>query len=128
VVSFLQASQPKCCMHPSPSMAEVVPIIRPSPRPFATFRNVSFYGRKLLAPPNPQAEGPPLVGCQRLLIQYIRSYTPYLEAFSSIHNLRTRSAVVTRGPLNMGLSASFLYMEERRNVSFIFLDAQDVSV
>jgi hypothetical protein len=28
----------------------------------------------------PQTGGPPLVGCQRLLIQYIRSYPPYLEA------------------------------------------------
>jgi hypothetical protein len=28
-----------------------------------------------------QAEGLPLVDFQRLLIQYIRSYSPYLEAF-----------------------------------------------
>jgi hypothetical protein len=33
-------------------------------------------------PPKPQARGPPLVGCQRLLIQYIRSYPPYLEIVS----------------------------------------------
>jgi hypothetical protein len=46
--------------------------------------------------PNPQAGGPPLVGCPRLLIRYIRSYSTYLEAVSSIHNLRTRHAVVTR--------------------------------
>jgi hypothetical protein len=31
--------------------------------------------------PNPQAGGPPLVGCPRLLIQHIRSYPPYLEDF-----------------------------------------------
>ena len=32
----------------------------------------------LLAPrPTPQAGGPPLVGCPRLLIQFIRSYPPY---------------------------------------------------
>jgi hypothetical protein len=42
---------------------------------------VIFYGEELLAPrPNPQAGGPPLVGCQRLLIQCIRSYPPYPEA------------------------------------------------
>ena len=36
-----------------------------------------FYREGLLAPrPNPQAGGPPLVGCPRLLIQFIRSYTP----------------------------------------------------
>jgi hypothetical protein len=52
-------------------------------------------------PPNPQAGGPPPVGCPRLLIQYIRSYPPYLEAVSSIRNLWTRHAVVTRDPLNM---------------------------
>jgi hypothetical protein len=52
-------------------------------------------------PPNLQAGGPPLVGCPRLLIQYIHSYPPYLEAFSSIRNLRTCHAVVTRDPLNM---------------------------
>jgi hypothetical protein len=51
--------------------------------------------------PNPQAGGPPLVGCPRLLIQYIRSYPPYLEAVSSIRNLRTRHAAVTRDPPNM---------------------------
>jgi hypothetical protein len=45
--------------------------------------------------PNLQAGGPSFVGCPRLLIQYIRSYPPYLEAVSSIRNLRTRHAVVT---------------------------------
>jgi hypothetical protein len=30
--------------------------------------------------PNPQAGGPPLVGCPRLLIQNIRSCPPYLQA------------------------------------------------
>ena len=31
--------------------------------------------------PNPQVGGPPLVGCPRLLIQYIRSYPPYRRPF-----------------------------------------------
>jgi len=31
--------------------------------------------------PKPQAGGPPLVGCPRLLIQYIRSYPPYRRPF-----------------------------------------------
>jgi hypothetical protein len=44
---------------------------------------------------SPQAGGPPTVGCPRLLIQYIRSDPPYLEAVSSIRNRRTRHAVVT---------------------------------
>jgi len=41
-----------------------------------------FHGEALLAPrPTPQAGGPPLVGCPRLLIQYIRSYPPYRRLF-----------------------------------------------
>jgi hypothetical protein len=55
-----------------------------------------FYGDELLAP-RPTS----LVGCPRLLIEYIRSYLPYLEAVSSTRNLRTRRAVVTRDPPNM---------------------------
>jgi hypothetical protein len=51
--------------------------------------------------PNPQAGGPPLVGCSQLLIQHIHSYPPYVESVSSIRNLRTRHAVVTRVPLNL---------------------------
>jgi hypothetical protein len=31
--------------------------------------------------PNPQAGGPPLVGCPQLLIQFIHSYPPYRRLF-----------------------------------------------
>jgi hypothetical protein len=34
-------------------------------------------------------------------MQHIRGYVAYLQTFSTIRNLRTRHAVVTRGPLNM---------------------------
>jgi hypothetical protein len=69
------------------------------------FRNkLVFYGEELLAPrPTPKLEGHPLVGCPRLLIQYIRNYPSYLEGVSSIRNLRTRHAVVTRDPPNMDM-------------------------
>jgi hypothetical protein len=50
--------------------------------------------------PNLQVGGPPLVGCPRMLFQYIRSYPPYLEAISMC-NLRMCHAEVTRGPLNI---------------------------
>jgi hypothetical protein len=50
--------------------------------------------------PNNPNGGPPLVFCPRLLIQYIRSYLPYLEAVSSIRNLKTRQAMI-RDPLNI---------------------------
>jgi hypothetical protein len=53
--------------------------------------------------PNPPAGGPPLAGRPRLFIQYIRNYSPYLEAISSIHSLRMRHAVVTRDMLNVVL-------------------------
>ena len=44
--------------------------------------------------PKPQAGGPPLVGCPRLLIQYIRIYPPYWRPF--VHpQLRTCHAVAT---------------------------------
>jgi hypothetical protein len=52
--------------------------------------------------PNPQDGGSPLNSCLRLLIQYIRSYPPYLEGISSICNMSTRHAVVTSDPPNMG--------------------------
>jgi hypothetical protein len=58
-------------------------------------------GRVVSSPSNPQGEILPPVGCPLLLIQYIRSYPPYLEAVFYICNLRTRHAVVTRDPLTM---------------------------
>ena len=43
---------------------------------------IHVYGEELLAPrPTSQAGGPPLFGCLRLLIQYIRSYPPYWRPF-----------------------------------------------
>jgi hypothetical protein len=61
----------------------------------------SLFLRWVVSPtPNRQAQGPPLVGFPRMLIQYLRSYPPYLEAVSSIRNLRTRHVVVTRDPPN----------------------------
>jgi hypothetical protein len=41
---------------------------------------LSFYGEEFSAPRSTPSEGPPFVGCPRLLIQYIRSYLPYLQA------------------------------------------------
>jgi hypothetical protein len=69
-----------------------------------TSQHIQFFyggGGVVSQPPNPQARGPPSVGCPLLLIQYIRSYPPYLETVSSIRNPRTCHAVVTRDPLNI---------------------------
>ena len=35
--------------------------------------------------PNPQSGGPPLFGCLRLLVRYIRSYRPYWRPFLHPH-------------------------------------------
>jgi hypothetical protein len=48
-----------------------------------------------------QIDGSLIASCPRLLIQYIHTYPPYLEAVSSIRNLRMPDAMVTRSPYNM---------------------------
>jgi hypothetical protein len=58
----------------------------------------------ILSTPTPTLKDHPLSGCPRLLIKYIRRYPSYLEAVSSVRNLRTRHAAVTRDPPNMGVS------------------------
>jgi hypothetical protein len=64
--------------------------IWPSLRPCVTFRNkLGFYGKELLAPrPTPQLKDHPSSAPRDC-------YLPYLEAVTSIRNLRTRHAVVT---------------------------------
>jgi hypothetical protein len=79
--------------------------IHHGPRPFRIFhkklRVLRWGGFSPLS--NPQAGRSPPVGCLRLLIQYIRSYPPHLQAVSSIRNVMTRHAVVTGDPLNMAI-------------------------
>ena len=56
--------------------------ISPGLRYHFIFRNmIHFYGELLAPHPTPQGEGLLLVGCPRLLIQYIRSYPPYQRPF-----------------------------------------------
>jgi hypothetical protein len=88
------------------SLMSFIQGIRPDPRLLVIFRNKLIFFRwgVVSLTPKPQAGGPPFIGCPRLLIQYIRSYHPYLEGVSSIRNLRTRHAVVTRTHLTMPLS------------------------
>jgi hypothetical protein len=62
---------------------------------------IIFFWLGVVSPPFKLEDGePPLVGCLQVLIQYIRSYSPHLEAITST---RTRHAVVTRDPVNMEL-------------------------
>ena len=54
------------------------------PRPLYMIRNMFVLRRGVVSTsPILQASRQPLVGCPRLLIQYIRSYPPYLEAVPS---------------------------------------------
>jgi hypothetical protein len=77
------------------SLRPFIQRIRPGPRPFVTFCTSLSLWRGVGSPTtNHQAGEPPTVGCPRLLIQYIRSYHPNLEAVSSTRNLRARHAVV----------------------------------
>ncbi|PNF43470.1 hypothetical protein B7P43_G10809 [Cryptotermes secundus] len=69
-----------------------------------------------LSRPNPQAGGPPLVRCQRLLIQYIHGFPPYLEGVSSICNLRTRN--VPWDPPNMAGIWKEIKLEEDKLTFF----------
>jgi hypothetical protein len=103
-VSFPQVSPLKPCMHLSspPYVLHVLPIsvflilitqwylVRSRTEGSVWFRGLLRYFVIRLVfvrwgvvstSPNPQAGGPPLVGCPRLLIKSIRSYPPYLEAF-----------------------------------------------
>jgi hypothetical protein len=80
------------------SLISFIRRIRPGSRPFVTQRNKLFFSPT----PNLQAGEPLHVGSPRLSIQYIHSYPPYLEEVSSILNLRTCHAVVTRDPPNKG--------------------------
>jgi hypothetical protein len=54
---------------------------RRSISPCENFLTWLFTGRVVSTAPNPQAGGPPLVGCLRLLIQFNRSYPPYWRPF-----------------------------------------------
>jgi hypothetical protein len=62
-----------------------------------------FHVERLIAPrPTPKLEGHPLSAVRDYLFNIFAVTPPYLESLSSIRNLRTRHAVVTRDPLNMG--------------------------
>jgi hypothetical protein len=67
--------------------------------PSQTLCNISkqtyFLQRGVVSPtPKPPDEGPPPLGCQRLLVQYILSHIPYREAVFSTRKPRTCHIVV----------------------------------
>ena len=50
-------------------------------RPWIFLNSIFSRGGVVSASPNTQTGGPPLVGCPRLLIRFIRSYPPYRRPF-----------------------------------------------
>ena len=68
-------------IHP-PHLTHTRHMPNPSPSRMFVFLNKGFLqGEVVSTSPNSQAGGPPLVGCPRLLIQFIRSYPPYRRPF-----------------------------------------------
>jgi hypothetical protein len=62
-----------------------------------TFHNtLHFYGTELSESRQLLAREPPHVVSLCMIVQYICSYTPYLQAVSSIRNVNMRHEVVTR--------------------------------
>jgi hypothetical protein len=76
VISSLHVFLPKSCMHLSFPCVLYVPSIS-SQRPCVTFHNkLLYYVEEFSASPNPQAGGPPLLRCPRMLVWYIHRYPP----------------------------------------------------
>ena len=71
-------------------------------------RNKFFLRWVVSTSPNLQAGGPPLAGCPRLLIQYIRSYRPYWRPFLPSATWR-RAMPWWQGPAYYEVLSSTLY-------------------
>jgi hypothetical protein len=95
--SLLHSKEPATCPYPEPfPLLKLYQRISPGPRLFIVFCNmVIFYGEELLAPrPTPKLEDHPLSASATAYTMY--SQLPSISGGrSSIHNLRTRHAVVT---------------------------------
>jgi hypothetical protein len=75
-----------------------IKVIYPGPRLHVIFSNkLVFLGRGVVSTtPNHQSGGSPLFGCPQLLIQYIGSYRPYLDAVIpyTMHNRMQAGKIV----------------------------------
>ena len=60
---------------------------------------VSFLRRRVVNPStNPESGGPPLIGCPRLLNEYVRSYSPYLGGRLPYAQSEVSPCCVRQGP------------------------------
>ena len=85
-------------------------LIRPSSRMWM-FRNIGvLQWRVVSTSPNPQAGGPPLVGCPRLLIQFVRNYPPYWRPFLYLQPEDTPCRG-DRDPLHGFTSVTYCYLK-----------------
>ena len=78
--SFPSSQAPATFSYPEPTPSSPhnpFPLPQDPSRPWVVLNNFFPRGGVVSASPNPEAGGPPLVGCPRLLIQLIRSYPPY---------------------------------------------------
>jgi hypothetical protein len=76
----------------NPHLPTLFPLNPPKSEAVSNIVTRGFLRWRAVSPSlNPQAGGPPHVGCPPLLSQYIRSYPPYLGAVSSIRNTKTSS-------------------------------------
>jgi hypothetical protein len=103
--SILWDSKLHYCVNKSPSLASILRQIRSWGRLSkwsVQVRAPLWGGEELLAPrPTAQQENRLLSAVRDCFSIYFYSYPPYLEAVSSIRNLRTRYEVSTKDPLNM---------------------------
>lgn len=86
-----------------PNMFSVAYVLPKNPAKSKALYNILQHTGFLLRgvvslPPNTQARRKPIIGCPRLFIRYTRilSCYPYLEAISSVSNLRMHYEVATR--------------------------------
>jgi hypothetical protein len=98
--------QSATCPYREPDRSCLYRRISPVPSLLCLVRNMVKFLRWgiVRTSPNPKAESPPLVGCPRLLIQYIRSYRSLSGVRSSIRKLRTRPAMVTGTHLSLDIN------------------------
>jgi hypothetical protein len=83
-----------------------------------SYNMLLFYsGQSLARFPKPQAVESPLAICLQLLIQHICSYLPYLEAFSSIRNIRTCQG--DKGPTSDGHIPIHTQIQEIHHMLFV---------